>query len=173
MGKSARLLGLEFDLSAQEMNKLLKEHGYLDGEPNAYGLTEKGKQHGAEQYHSRGTGGYPWYNRSWETRTWDESVSSALAADMVANASSPKPEESTVEDDSTAFEDDLSFDAHDINTGKNSDVDRAAALILAGVVVGGLLAATYVKREWRTKIKPAAKRLRDKVRKESEAPTPS
>ena len=46
MGKSARVLGWEFGRNAREMNALLKQQGYLDGEPGAYGLTEKGKQYG-------------------------------------------------------------------------------------------------------------------------------
>jgi hypothetical protein len=66
MRKSARVLGWEFGRTAREMNELLREHGYLYGNPGAYGLTEKGQQFADEQYHSRGTGGYAHYNRSWE-----------------------------------------------------------------------------------------------------------
>ena len=84
MGKSARLLGYEVGKSPREMNVLLKAHGYLYGEPGAYGLTEKGKQFGQEEDHHRGTGGYSTYNRDWTTTTWDESVLDALTGDMDA-----------------------------------------------------------------------------------------
>lgn len=38
-----------------------------------------------EKYHSRGTGGYAQYDRSWETRTWNDETVAALKADMEAN----------------------------------------------------------------------------------------
>ncbi|MGW6455482.1 hypothetical protein ACWF94_06045 [Streptomyces sp. NPDC055078] len=103
MGKSARVLGEEFGRTAREMNALLKEYGYLDGNPGAYGLTEKGQQYAKEQYHSRGTGGYAQYNRNWETRTWREETVAAIKADMEANpggfeaGGSPAEEEAILE----------------------------------------------------------------------------
>lgn len=71
---SARLLGAEFGLSAYEMNLLLKEEGYLYGEPNAYGVTPKGESFAHEKYEKRGTGGSAQYNPSWETVSWDQSI---------------------------------------------------------------------------------------------------
>jgi hypothetical protein len=85
MGMSARVLGFEFGRTAREMNELLKDHGYLYGTPGAYGLTEKGQQYAEEEYHSRGTGGYAHYNRSWETRTWSDGTTVALKAEMEAS----------------------------------------------------------------------------------------
>src|SRR3954447_9438327 len=102
MGKSARVLGWEFDRSAREMNELLKAHGYLYGNPGAYGLTEKGQQFADEQYHSRGTGGSAHYNRSWETRTWNDETAAALKADMEADAGGVGEDV----DDPPAYEDD-------------------------------------------------------------------
>jgi hypothetical protein len=60
------------------MNYALKEEGFLSGEPGAYSVTEKGAKFAAEQGHHRGTGGYDYYNRWWETRTWDDSVAGEL-----------------------------------------------------------------------------------------------
>lgn len=74
MRKSARVLGSEFGLTAQEMNYLLKEQGFLDGEPGEYWPTEKGKRYAYEQHEHRGPGGYSRYNRDWTVRTWDESI---------------------------------------------------------------------------------------------------
>ena len=71
-------MGQDFGLTAQEMNFVLKEEGYLQGEPGNYSVTEKGQQFADEQYHHRGTGGYSHYNRSWETRTWDDCITDNL-----------------------------------------------------------------------------------------------
>jgi len=65
MRKSARILGQEYGLTAQEMNFVLKEEGFLDGEPGNYTVSEKGKKYSEEQDHHRGTGGYAYYNRNW------------------------------------------------------------------------------------------------------------
>lgn len=43
MMKSASQLGREYNLTGQEMNYLLKEQDFLDGEPGDYFPTEKGK----------------------------------------------------------------------------------------------------------------------------------
>lgn len=74
MRKSARLLGKDYGLTAEEMNCLLKQQGYLDGEPGEYWPTEKGKQFASEIFERRGTGGYERYNPSWTKRSWDESI---------------------------------------------------------------------------------------------------
>lgn len=76
--RSARILGQDYGLTAVEMNFLLKEEGFLDGEPGAYRLTEKAKRYADEQDHHRGPGGYSWYNRDWETRTWDPAITDEL-----------------------------------------------------------------------------------------------
>ena len=58
MRASARILGQQVGLSAQEMNHALKEAGFLSGEPGAYSVTEKGAKYAIEQFFQRGTGGY-------------------------------------------------------------------------------------------------------------------
>jgi len=78
LGKSARILGEDFGLTAQEMNQLLKDQGFLDGDPGAYFLTEKGAEFAKEIDFHRGTGGYAQYNRYWTERTWDESIKDVL-----------------------------------------------------------------------------------------------
>ena len=78
MRKSAIVLGQEYGLTAQEMNFVLKEEGFLDGETGSYTVTEKGEKYAEEQDHSRGTGGYSWYNKAWTTRTWDDEITDEL-----------------------------------------------------------------------------------------------
>jgi len=86
MEKSARLIGMALGKTAAETNALLREHGYLEGSPGEYSLTDKGKEYGSEKYHHLGNGGYAHYNRDWTTRTWDERIVTALAADMTDRA---------------------------------------------------------------------------------------
>jgi len=76
--RSARILGRDHGLNAVEMNLALKGHGFLDGEPGAYRVTEKGLPFATETFESRGTGGYPQYNPSWETRTWNPKITDEL-----------------------------------------------------------------------------------------------
>lgn len=76
--RSARILGRDHGLNAIEMNLALKAHGFLEGEPGVYRVTEKGLPFATETFESRGTGGYPQYNRRWQTRTWDPSIADQL-----------------------------------------------------------------------------------------------
>lgn len=78
MQVSARILGQEYGLTGEEMNRLLFKQGILTGEPGAYDLTPKGLQYGVSRDFHRGTGGYSHYNRYWTTRTYDESIKSIL-----------------------------------------------------------------------------------------------
>ncbi len=78
MQMSARLLGKEYGLTAEEMNCVLLKLGFLTGEPGDYSLTEKAMQYAIEKEFHRGTGGYSWYNRYWTTRTYDDSIKEVL-----------------------------------------------------------------------------------------------
>ena len=168
MGKSARVLGWEFSKTAQEMNRLLKEHGYLYGEPGAYGLTEKGKIYAEEQYHSRGTGGYAHYNRNWETWTWNEETAAALAADMAHSFSAPVSEAFSSEEDDDTLDDEEDFLSYRPRADKRPEIEPKFFLI-AGVVLGGLIVAPYVKPWWNNTVRPAAKKMRDSVKGRKEA----
>ena len=74
MQKSATLLGQEFGLSGEEMNRVLVKLGFLTGDPGNYSLTEKAIPFAIEKDFHRGCGGYSWYNRYWTTRTFDDSI---------------------------------------------------------------------------------------------------
>lgn len=164
MGKSARVLGWEFGRTDREMNELLKDHGYLYGNPGAYGLTEKGQQYAEEQYHSRGTGGYAHYNRSWETRTWSDETAAALKADMEAN-----PGGFDAGDSPTEEEDTFGYEPFVDCSGSGDDDDPQPSwkeLAIGGAIVGALLMAPHVKPFWNNKVKPAAKKLRDGLAKQ-------
>ncbi|MEU8470281.1 hypothetical protein AB0F30_20600 [Streptomyces sp. NPDC029006] len=158
MGKSARVLGWEFGRTAREMNELLKLHGYLYGNPGAYGLTEKGQQYAEEKYHSRGTGGYAQYNPSWETRTWSDETAEALKADMDASPGGFDGGDSLTEGEDASPYEPLS----DCSSSGDDDVSRPSwkGLAIGGAVAAALLVAPHVKPFWNNKVKPAAKKLR-------------
>ncbi|MGW8779805.1 hypothetical protein ACWGNM_17345 [Streptomyces sp. NPDC055796] len=146
------------------MNELLKEYGYLDGRPGAYGLTTKGQQYAEEQYHSRGTGGSAQYNPSWETRTWSDETEAALKADMEANPGGFDAEGPTVEE-----ADALDCEPCADYGGSGDDDDPQPnwkGLAIGGVVVGALLIAPHAKPFWNNKVKPAARKLRDRLAKQ-------
>lgn len=77
--KSARLLGEILGKTAIEVNKLLKDKGFLEGEPGAYQLTEKGKQYGKESFEDNGYGGSAY--RGWSFNVWDEEVINEISDD--------------------------------------------------------------------------------------------
>lgn len=73
---SARGIGKLIGATAQEVNGLLKDQGFLYGEPGAYGLTPKGKEFGVQQVHDNGYGGFA--HRSWETTHFAPDITGVL-----------------------------------------------------------------------------------------------
>ena len=65
MTLSAKRLGERCGLTAEEMNILLKEEGFLSGEPGNYYPTEKGKLFVVEKGDDNGYGGYAFRGWSW------------------------------------------------------------------------------------------------------------
>lgn len=76
MSLSAKQLGEKIGLNAQEMNALLKEEGYLSGEPGNYNVTSKGDSYVSEKSWSNGYGGYA--ARGYSYNVWDESILDGL-----------------------------------------------------------------------------------------------
>ena len=72
MTLSAKRLGERCGLTAEEMNILLKEEGFLSGEPGNYYPTEKGKLFVIEKGDDNGYGGYAF--RGWNWFEWDERI---------------------------------------------------------------------------------------------------
>lgn len=164
MGKSASAWGNEFGKTAQEMNKLLKEHNYLDGEPGAYRVTEKGSMYAEEHHHSNGYGGHA--RREWETRTWNDDLAEALRADIERtpeNVEEIAPETSEDRHKSEA-ENEPPWDYGIDDVGSRLDGKRL--IILGAIVVATWVVAPYVKPFYENRVKPAAQQLRDKVIKQ-------
>lgn len=78
MQMSARILGHDYGLTAEEMNRVLVKLGFLKGSPGDYSLTEKAMQYAVEKDFHRGNGGYACYNRYWTTRSFDDSIKQVL-----------------------------------------------------------------------------------------------
>lgn len=173
MGRSAQDIGRGIGKTAREMNALLLEHGYLDGTPGNYDLTDKGKQYGSETYHERGTGGSMMYNRSWNVRTWDESIAEALDADIAAAASEASPGDEPIEaiDAEDEHENQAEIETHSHSRSWSPVVLGVAALVLVG---GAVVATSPPVRRWADeKAKPRAKRAWRTLTRRGEVEAPS
>lgn len=78
MQLSAKELGQEYGLTAQEMNRVLVKEGFLKGQPGDYSFTEKAVDFAKKQDFHRGTGGYSYYNRYWTIITFADSIKEKL-----------------------------------------------------------------------------------------------
>lgn len=57
MQVSARILGQDYGLTAEEMNRVLVKLGFLKGSPGDYSLTEKAMQYAVEKDFTEGQAG--------------------------------------------------------------------------------------------------------------------
>lgn len=171
MRKSARVLGQEYGLTAQEMNFVLKEEGFLDGDPGNYAVTEKGEKYAEEQYHSRGTGGYSWYNRAWTTRTWDDGITDELditedrKKEIRQAISIAKQKINESEDEGIVIErDSRSNENADTTDADNDALVVAVSALLVAVSAYEIYKATpYIKRWWTDKAVPNLKKMKNRV----------
>jgi hypothetical protein len=180
MRKSARILGQEFGLSAQEMNFILREEGFLDGVAGNYTVTEKGKKYAEEQDYHRGTGGYSHYNRYWTTRTWDDGIADELditqerirKTRQAVSSSKQKTNESVNESVYESVDEGLpiecdDYSVEDVNTtdDNNDGVGEAITFIFLAVAAYEIyqVAAPHVKRLWGDKVAPGLENLKNKV----------
>jgi len=175
MRKSARVLGQEYGSSAQEMNFVLKEEGYLDGEPGNYLVTEKGEKYAKEQDHHRGTGGYAHYNRYWTTRTWDDGIASELditaerkkeirEAISLAKQKLNKSEDNNSADDYNRYGNGSEYvGVADDNDNMDALVAAVGVLLLAASAYGVNKAAPRIKRWWNVSAVPGLKKMKNKI----------
>jgi len=169
MRRSARVLGQDYGLTAQEMNFLLKEEGYLDGEPGNYTITERGTKYAEEQDHKRGVGGYDFYNRAWTTRTWDDGIADELditdarkqeirQAIAIAKRRIDESEDEGSEIDDYAYNNEYTID------DDSEALVAAICVILTAVSAYGIYRATpYIKNWWRDKALPGLKEMKNMV----------
>ena len=73
MRKSARYLGRDVGLNAEEVNVWLKEEGYLEGEPGDYRVTEKGRPYATQRHWETGSPNHAGYvSTSWKEEILNE-----------------------------------------------------------------------------------------------------
>lgn len=75
-GLSATDIGSQIGASNIEVNRLLKDQGFLDGKPGAYRLTSKGDEYGIQRDHDNGCSGT--YHVAYTTTHFDPSILDAI-----------------------------------------------------------------------------------------------
>lgn len=167
--RSARILGQDYGLTAVEMNFLLKEEGFLDGEPGTYFLTEKGKNYAHEQIDGRGTGGYLQYNPSWSVRTWNPSITDEL--DVTEERKQQLREAARAARQERA--ESRAIQGADLDNGNADDGDPddsnldpltvAVGLVLTAISIYGIMkVAPHLKTLWTDKAMPRLKKLKNR-----------
>ncbi|WP_027628555.1 hypothetical protein [Ruminiclostridium cellobioparum] len=169
MRKSARSLGQDYGLTAQEMNFVLKEEGYLNGESGDYTVTEKGEKYAEERDYHRGTGGYAHYNRYWTTRTWNDEIQDEIditeerIREIRQAIALAKQKVNAQEEEYTAVE---YYENSNENTSEsNTDVFVIAVstLLTAAATYGIYKTAPHIKRWWSDTAVPGLKKAKNKL----------
>lgn len=150
--------------TAREFNALLLEHGFLEGTPGNYAVTEKGAPFAHYKDEFRGNPRSLSYSAQWSTRSWDDDIISVLeremadphfvgASDAAALSGAPAP-------DVAAASNFVPGDVHAVA----GDGGRRTRLLVAGAVVG-VVASVVVARNPRAQrwvrgtAQPGAKKL--------------
>lgn len=164
--KSARVLGQEVGLTPSEMNFLLKEEGFLDGEPQNYTVTEKGKDYAEDNYNGSS---YGYSNQGWPTRTWDDRILDELditegrKKEIRQAYSIAKQNKYKSEDDDISNEWDNCSNEDSDSTDSNNDTLVLKNLLIAAGLIGlgfGIYKAIpYIKCRWNDKVIPYLKNM--------------
>lgn len=158
MGMTATELAREFGRTAREMNKLLKDHGFMEGDPGEYRPTALGKQFAQAIDFDNGYGGSA--HRQWGWLSWTDGLVDALKASMEAHphgvmaAAAPEAVVTNIKLSPTALRSGSGAGGQFLH--KNGWV--------AVVVLAGLGASTPVaRRAWHERVKPTASKVRARI----------
>lgn len=168
MRKSARYLGRDVGLNAEEMNVWLKEEGYLEGEPGDYRVTEKGHPYVTQRHQETGSPNHAGYVvTSWEEEILDEmgplsqerrrELSDSVAANRAERKRQREEWEATPAtngDDSLDDGQRDGDDAFDSNDGKVAAATIAVIAVGYLVAKGGQAAKPHVEKWWRETVRP-------------------
>ncbi|MFK4483638.1 hypothetical protein [Curtobacterium sp. AB7] len=161
MQVSATVLQRAFGLSSQETNYLLKEEGYLYGEPSAYKMTDKAAEFATEEDHHRGTGGYSHCNRYWTTLKWDVNI----ADELVIDDQRRRELRGAIEAAKRAAADEGFMDEAQEEQSSTADRSRDRALVMAvsaflvtATAFGIAKAALRVRLWWTATARPSLRR---------------
>lgn len=157
MGKTATALGCELGRTAREVNKLLKEHGFMEGDPGAYRPTALGEQFAQSVDFDNGYGGFA--HRQWGWLSWSDGLVDALKASMEEN---PHGVIATAAPEAVAGNVNLSPTALRSESGAGGRLLQngwIAVVVLAGIGASSPAA----RRAWHEKVKPTASRVRARI----------
>jgi len=173
---SSRILGHELGLTAVETNMLLKDQGFLDGGPGAWGATEKGVSLVHENHIHRGTGGYDHYNRYWTETTWDPSIKKHLDLSDVQlqkarEAARARRAEvrATRESRSVAIDGGTPVQISTDESGVDLRLVALGVVVVAAAVFGIVKAAPKIKALWIDKVTPHLEERKNRKSGDGEA----
>jgi hypothetical protein len=164
-------------MTGREFNSLLLEHGYLEGAPGQYQVTEKGRQYANEEDHYRGNERSLSYSASWSTRSWDEAILPDLKREMAEGAgattgpdgsTSPSQDEARAEGEATTEPDDWDYE-YDYSRDEDEAPSTPSWQSVIGMVVlaaGVRVASDPRVRGWvRERTQPPAEKIWRKIRR--------
>lgn len=168
MRKSARYLGRDVGLNAEEMNVWLKEEGYLEGEPGDYRVTEKGRPYATQRHWETGSPNHAGYvSTSWKEEILNEigplspERRRELSDSVAANRAEKKRQREEWEASLAANGDDSLDDGHrDGNDASDSNGGKVAAAAITVIAVsflavkGAQAAKPHVEKWWRETARP-------------------
>lgn len=178
MRKSVRQLARELNVSDRVLNVILRNKGYLSGEPGNYEPTSKGLPFVEEHENSHGNGGYSHMNKSEIIRRWDDSIMDepdmAITDEDIAEAYDYLSERNRLQRekrriDSETYRDEHYPVAYENDEQGSQDEDSNAdslwatlgILVLIGAGIKWL--APRAKNVWNEKVAP---KIESKVKKE-------
>lgn len=170
--RSATGLGREIGLTGAEMNALLEERGYLEGEPGDYRVTEAGRPYVDQQHRDVGGSTHAGYI---STR-WDEGILEQIGdlpfEEKRRISQKVADHRDMVKQQNRAVRERLSATSATEDEGEDyaSALDDKTYGVIGAIVIGGLavaklaqVAAPHVSKWWEEKGKPKALELRSRV----------
>lgn len=168
MRKSARCLGRDVGLNAEEVNVWLKEEGYLEGEPGDYRVTEKGRPYAAQRHWETGSPNHAGYvSTSWKEEILNEigplsperrrELSDSVAANRAEKKRQREEWEASLAANGDDSLDDGQRDGNDASDSNGGKVAAAAITVIAVsflAVKGAQAAKPHVEKWWRETARP-------------------
>ena len=168
MRKSARYLGRDVGLNAEEMNVWLKEEGYLEVEPGDYRVTEKGRPYATQRHWETGSPNHAGYvSTSWKEEILNEigplsperrrELSDSVAANRAEKKRQREEWEASLAANGDDSLDDGQRDGNDASDSNGGKVAAAAITVIAVsflAVKGAQAAKPHVEKWWRETARP-------------------
>lgn len=168
MRKSARCLGRDVGLNAEEVNVWLKEEGYLEGEPGDYRVTEKGRPYATQRHWETGSPNHAGHvSTSWKEEILNEigplsperrrELSDSVAANRAEKKRQREEWEASLAANGDDSLDDGQRDGNDASDSNGGKVAAAAITVIAVsflAVKGAQAAKPHVEKWWRETARP-------------------